>query len=133
MEFSSIYEEEKKFPCQNISYEEGRIIRYLIMEMEIFKNGQVVTMSLSKMQKYIYGNGLFWDKDGCNQAFEAYIKKRKNGYEIIVDSQEVISKKRKESLEKFIFDKDDIKVISKIVGEERIKTIPYWEESFKRS
>lgn len=117
MEFSSIYEEEKKFPCQNISYEEGRVIRYLIMNMEIFKNGEVITMSLNKMQKYIYGNGLFWDKDGCNQTFEAFIKKRKNNYEIIVDSQEVISKKRHECLKKFIFDKDDIKVFGKIEEE----------------
>lgn len=132
MEFSSIYEEENKFPCENISYEEGRIVRYLLMETEIFKNGEIVTMSLSKPKKYIYGNGLFWDKDGCNQAFEAFICEQKDGYEMVIDSQEVISKKRRESLEKFVFDKEDIKVISKIKGEEMIKTIPYWEESLKR-
>lgn len=132
MEFSSIYEEENKFPCENISYEEGRIIRYLLSNTEIFKNGEIVTMSISKPEEYIQGNGLFWDKDSCNQAFDAFIYKKNDGYEIVVDSEEIISKKRRESLEKFLFDKDNIKVISQIKGDEVIKTIPYWEENLKR-
>lgn len=125
MEFNSEIEEEQYFPYLNMSLEEARLIRYLIINMEVFKNHEIVAMGLKNINDEIRVNGMAY-KDGDNLTFNGIAKPRKTGYIVSLIIEEVLSHKDYYSIESFRFNKNSIKVRSKIERcDEVIKEIPY--------
>lgn len=132
MEFDNTFEDEKCFPYLYISLEESRKIRYLIRNMDTFKNGEVVQMSLQNNGEYVYGNGMFASDDG-NKTFESYVYKTPYGYKIFSVIEEVLKHKDYYSVDVFLFEEKDIRVISEVEhGDKVVKKIDYPEESFTR-
>ena len=132
MKFNNNYEEEILFPYTGISLEESREIRYLINNMPVFSDGEVVEMRLRNMDKYIYANGSFWSSK-CNKSFQSYIYKEKNGYKIDTIIEEILSHKKYNSFDEFIYENNDIEEISTIEnGASSSKRISYFEEEFTR-
>lgn len=132
MEFSSLPEEEKWFPHQGISLEEARLLRYLVRNIEFFNKSKVVQMSLVFNGEYIYGNGCA-SCENDSITFESFVYRRSNGYRIITEASEVLSKKRTFSLDDVTFLKNSLKIRSKIEKEDLvIKKIPYPEENLIR-
>ena len=129
MEFNSRVVEEDNFPCNGVSLDEGREIRYLINNTFDFMYGDIVKMVLTKNADVIIANGLY----GCdfeNKAFKSYVLKIDNGYSIRSDIDNLDGKGTYASDSMFIYEGNNIKVISN--GKVRVISRRSNEESINR-
>lgn len=127
MEFTSEVEEEQYFPYLNMSLEDARLIRYLVRNMEVFKEHEIVKMSLKNVDNTIKVNGSAY-KEGDNLTFDGMVMPRKTGYVIALVVEKVLAYEDYYSVESFRFNKNGIKVRSKIEEhEEIVKEIPYMD------
>lgn len=127
MEFASELEEGQYFPYFNMSLEESRLLRYLIKNMEVFKEHEIVKMSLRKEDKEIKVNGIAY-KEGDNLTFDGVAKPKSSGYVVAVAIEKVLSHKDYYSIESFNLNKGSIRVHSKIEGKAEVtKKIPYMD------
>lgn len=111
MEFNSRVVEEDNFPCNGVSLDEGREIRYLINNTFDFMYGDIVKMVLTKNADVIIANGLY-GSDFENKAFKSYVLKIDNGYSIRSDIDNLDGKGTYASDSMFIYEGNNIKVIS---------------------
>lgn len=129
MEFNSRVVEEDNFPCNGISLDEGREIRYLINNTFDFMYGDIVKMVLTKNADVIIANGLY-GSDFENKAFKSYVLKIDNGYSIRSDIDNLDGKGTYASDSMFIYEGNNIKVISN--GKVRVISRRSNEESINR-
>ena len=131
MEFNNIIEEENFFPYIGLSLAEAREIRYLIRNMETFKNGKVIQMGLRNNEKCVYANGMY--AGDVNKTFESYIYRKDYGYKIFSVIVDVLSHRDYYSVDEFLFEPEHIKVISEIENMNKVENnIDYFEESCTR-
>lgn len=129
MEFNSQVVEEDNFPCNGVSLDEGREIRYLINNTFDFMYGDIVKMILNKEKDIIVANGLY-GSDFENKAFKSYVLKIDNGYSIRSDIDNLDGKGTYASDSMFIYEGNNIKVISN--GKVRVISRRSNEESINR-
>lgn len=129
MEFNSRVVEEDNFPCNGVSLDEGREIRYLINNTFDFMYGDIVKMVLTKKADVIIANGLY-GSDFENKAFKSYVLKIDNGYSIRSDIDNLDGKGTYASDSMFIYEGNNIKVISN--GKVRVISRRSNEESINR-
>ncbi len=129
MEFNSRVVEEDNFPCNGVSLDEGREIRYLINNTFDFMYGDIVKMVLTKNADVIIANGLY-GSDFENKAFRSYVLKIDNGYSIRSDIDNLDGKGTYASDSMFIYEGNNIKVISN--GKVRVISRRSNEESINR-
>lgn len=129
MEFNSRVVEEDNFPCNGVSLDEGREIRYLINNTFDFMYGDIVKMILTKNADVIIANGLY-GSDFENKAFKSYVLKIDNGYSIRSDIDNLDGKGTYASDSMFIYEGNNIKVISN--GKVRVISRRSNEESINR-
>ena len=129
MEFNSRVVEEDNFPCNGVSLDEGREIRYLINNTFDFMYGDIVKMILTKEKDIIVANGLFGSDFG-NKAFKSYVLKIDNGYSIRSDIDNLDGKGTYASDSMFIYEGNNIKIISN--GKVRVISRRSNEESINR-
>lgn len=129
MEFNSRVVEEDNFPCNGVSLDEGREIRYLINNTFDFMYGDIVKMVLTKNADVIIANGLY-GSDFENKAFKSYVLKIDNGYSIRSDIDNLDGKGTYASDSMFIYEGNNIKVISN--GKVRVISRRSNEESKNR-
>lgn len=129
MEFNSRVVEEDNFPCNGVSLDEGREIRYLINNTFDFMYGDIVKMVLTKNTDVIIANGLY-GSDFENKAFKSYVLKIDNGYSIRSDIDNLDGKGTYASDSMFIYEGNNIKVISN--GKVRVISRRSNEESINR-
>ena len=129
MEFNSRVVEEDNFPCNGVSLDEGREIRYLINNTFDFMYGDIVKMVLTKNADVIIANGLY-GSDFENKAFRSYVLKIDNGYSIRSDIDNWDGKGTYASDSMFIYEGNNIKVISN--GKVRVISRRSNEESINR-
>lgn len=129
MEFNSRVVEEDNFPCNGVSLDEGREIRYLINNIFDFMYGDIVKMVLTKNADVIIANGLY-GSDFENKAFKSYVLKIDNGYSIRSDIDNLDGKGTYASDSMFIYEGNNIKVISN--GKVRVISRRSNEESINR-
>lgn len=129
MEFNSRVVEEDNFPCNGVSLDEGREIRYLINNTFDFMYGDIVKMILTKNVDVIIANGLY-GSDFENKAFKSYVLKIDNGYSIRSDIDNLDGKGTYASDSMFIYEGNNIKVISN--GKVRVISRRSNEESINR-
>ncbi len=129
MEFNSRVVEEDNFPCNGVSLDEGREIRYLINNTFDFLYGDIVKMVLTKNADVIIANGLY-GSDFENKAFKSYVLKIDNGYSIRSDIDNLDGKGTYASDSMFIYEGNNIKVISN--GKVRVISRRSNEESINR-
>ncbi len=129
MEFNSRVVEEDNFPCNGVSLDEGREIRYLINNTFDFMYGDIVKMVLTKNADVIIANGLY-GSDFENKAFKSYVLKIDNGYSIRSDIDNLDGKGTYASDSMFIYEGNNIKVISN--GKVRVISRRSNEESINR-
>lgn len=129
MEFNSQVVEEDNFPCNGVSLDEGREIRYLINNTFDFMYGDIVKMVLTKNADVIIANGLY-GSDFENKAFKSYVLKIDNGYSIRSDIDNLDGKGTYASDSMFIYEGNNIKVISN--GKVRVISRRSNEESINR-
>lgn len=129
MEFNSRVVEEDNFPCNGVSLDEGREMRYLINNTFDFMYGDIVKMVLTKNADVIIANGLY-GSDFENKAFKSYVLKIDNGYSIRSDIDNLDGKGTYASDSMFIYEGNNIKVISN--GKVRVISRRSNEESINR-
>lgn len=129
MGFNSRVVEEDNFPCNGVSLDEGREIRYLINNTFDFMYGDIVKMVLTKKADVIIANGLY-GSDFENKAFKSYVLKIDNGYSIRSDIDNLDGKGTYASDSMFIYEGNNIKVISN--GKVRVISRRSNEESINR-
>lgn len=129
MEFNSRVVEEDNFPCNGVSLDEGREIRYLINNTFDFMYGDIVKMVLTKNADVIIANGLY-GSDFENKAFKSYVLKIDNGYSIRSDIDNLDGKGTYASDFMFIYEGNNIKIISN--GKVRVIGRRSNEESINR-
>ena len=129
MEFNSRVVEEDNFPCNGVSLDEGREIRYLINNTFDFMYGDIVKMVLTKNADVIIANGLY-GSDFENKAFKSYVLKIDNGYSIRSVLDNLDGKGTYASDSMFIYEGNNIKVISN--GKVRVISRRSNEESINR-
>lgn len=129
MGFNSRVVEEDNFPCNGVSLDEGREIRYLINNTFDFMYGDIVKMVLTKNADVIIANGLY-GSDFENKAFKSYVLKIDNGYSIRSDIDNLDGKGTYASDSMFIYEGNNIKVISN--GKVRVISRRSNEESINR-
>lgn len=129
MEFNSRVVEEDNFPCNGVSLDESREIRYLINNTFDFMYGDIVKMVLTKNADVIIANGLY-GSDFENKAFKSYVLKIDNGYSIRSDIDNLDGKGTYASDSMFIYEGNNIKVISN--GKVRVISRRSNEESINR-
>lgn len=129
MKFNSRVVEEDNFPCNGVSLDEGREIRYLINNTFDFMYGDIVKMVLTKNADVIIANGLY-GSDYENKAFKSYVLKIDNGYSIRSDIDNLDGKGTYASDSMFIYEGNNIKVISN--GKVRVISRRSNEESINR-
>ena len=124
--FDNIYEEENLFPSINVSLDDARLIRYLVRNFYVFRNGELVQMTLRNTNGVINANGLVYEKNK-NKTFNSEIEYTDNGMIFYTEIEEV-PRKKYYSIDEFIFREKDIEVRSKINGRNIIRKIPYESE-----
>ena len=129
MEFNSRVVEEDNFPCNGVSLDEGREIRYLINNTFDFMYGDIVKMVLTKNADVIIANGLY-GSDFENKAFKSYVLKIDNGYSIRSDIDNLDGKGTYASDFMFIYEGNNNKIISN--GKVRVIGRRSNEESINR-
>lgn len=117
MRFNNIFEEEYYFPCEGLTLDEGREFRYLINNTFDFLEGDIIQMQLIKNEETIIANGMYGSYNG-NKTFISKIIKTKDGYNIESKIYDLSNKCDQVSNTIFIYDSDNIKVISS--GKSRI-------------
>lgn len=118
MDFNNQILEEDNFQCIGVTLEESREIQYLINNTFDFMYGDIVKMVLTKEADVIIANGLY-ESDFGNKAFESYILKMGNGYSIRSDIDNLDGKGTYTSDTIFIYEGNNIKVIS----DEKVRVI----------
>lgn len=117
MRFNNIFEEEYYFPCEGLTLDEGREFRYLMNNTFDFLEGDIIQMQLIKNEETIIANGMYGSYNG-NKTFISKIIKTKDGYNIESKIYDLSNKCDQVSNTIFIYDSDNIKVISS--GKSRI-------------
>ena len=140
---ADILEEEQNFPYEGISLEEARIFRYLMSNVKPLRNGTIIRMYLTRLNEYsVNANGLVYELDSetnkeLNKSFDSEI----NVYDDEINICSEITREYKPgykqrdlySIDRFIMEKDNIKVISRTEKqEESVTEIPYYIEEKAR-
>ena len=124
--FDNIYEEENLFPSINVSLDDARLIRYLVRNFYVFRNGELVQMTLRNTNGVINANGLVYEKNK-NKTFNSEIEYTDNGMIFYTEIEEV-PRKKYYSIDEFIFREKDIEVRSKVEGQNIVNGIDYESE-----
>ncbi len=124
--FDNIYEEENLFPSINVSLDDARLIRYLVRNFYVFRNGELVQMTLRNTNGVINANGLVYEKNK-NKTFNSEIEYTDNGMIFYTEIEEV-PRKKYYSIDEFIFREKDIEVRSKVEGQNIVNVIDYESE-----
>ena len=113
MKFNNIFEEEYYFPCEGLTLDEGREIRYLMNNTFEFLEGDIIQMQLIKNGEVINANGMYGSNSG-NKTFVGEIIKSKDGYVIRNTISNLDNGESKSVISEtiFIYEGDNIEVIS---------------------
>ena len=133
---ADILEEEQNFPYEGI-------FRYLMSNVKPLRNGTIIRMYLTRLNEYsVNANGLVYELDPetnkeLNKSFDSEI----NVYDDEINICSEITREYKPgykqrdlySIDRFIMEKDNIKVISRTEKqEESVTEIPYYIEEKAR-
>ena len=124
--FDNIYEEENLFPSINVSLDDARLIRYLVRNFYVFRNGELVQMTLRNTNGVINANGLVYEKNK-NKTFNSEIEYTDNGMIFYTEIEEV-PRKKYYSIDEFVFREKDIEIKSKVDGLNIVNKISYESE-----
>ena len=124
--FNNIYEEENLFQSINVSLDDARLIRYLVRNFYVFRNGELVQMTLRNTNGVINANGLVYEKNK-NKTFNSEIEYTDNGMIFYTEIEEV-PRKKYYSIDEFVFREKDIEIKSKVDGLNIVNKISYESE-----
>lgn len=133
---ADILQEEQNFPYEGITLEEARLLRYLMNNIKPLRNGTIIRMHLKRINEYtVIANGLVYEinpdtNQELNKSFDSEINISDNEINIFSDIiREYVPGDRKRnlySIDKFIMEKDSIKVISRTQIQDKTEIrIPY--------